>query len=460
MSVSNRSGSANIDFEVFGQHLKPAVPLDMVFRPDSIGSYILKKIEHLAGDLGKIILQGLEIAGKEIANGATTVGMEVYGGVTDTGEAIAGAASTAINAIGGLFASSPNDWDKTFGMFPIQAFWYEWFAQVYRPDRFRHNPRDWYVMIDFWNPFWKAHKHGWSPWFSPVYYLDNNPDLIPHAMANRDWYNAGYDTNFWSGYGWLHPNDWDLRTQANDPNSEYYKSELNVLGRTHELPIPAGLYPKSTRYPPNAMFWAFTHWLNAGLKEGRVGSNLFNAQYYYFKYPDVARAYRHRGWWGAMEHYMSSGMAEGRQGAPKIPGGTPPPGVNQSNKFLPCRALVGNKFYVGVWWHSQWKVTCDISLGADGYRTPVFDVLIADSSRFNIGLDKNPVVPGFTSPVAGYDVNGNPNLEVCMAGDTSGQLKYGFIENGTCWILNEKGKQMAGIWGGRIYMQNPRWVTP
>ena len=61
---------------------------------------------------------------------------------------------------------------------------------------------------------------------------------------------------------------------------------------------------------------ARSHWLNAGISEGRRGSLEFDVRYYLANNPDVAAASGATNYPAALEHWIFSGRAQGRRGAP------------------------------------------------------------------------------------------------------------------------------------------------
>ncbi len=61
---------------------------------------------------------------------------------------------------------------------------------------------------------------------------------------------------------------------------------------------------------------AVDHWLTFGIKEGRQGSPDFDPAYYLSNNPDVAQVYGANNYKGATEHWLEFGKKEGRRGAP------------------------------------------------------------------------------------------------------------------------------------------------
>ena len=57
-----------------------------------------------------------------------------------------------------------------------------------------------------------------------------------------------------------------------------------------------------------------SHWINIGIKEGRVASLVFDAKYYLEKYPDIKNAYGND-YQKAYNHFIKVGIKEGRQGS-------------------------------------------------------------------------------------------------------------------------------------------------
>jgi len=59
---------------------------------------------------------------------------------------------------------------------------------------------------------------------------------------------------------------------------------------------------------------ALNHWINNGIPEGRRGSEAFDPSWYLKKNGEVARQYGATNYYGAIEHYMKTGRAQGLAG--------------------------------------------------------------------------------------------------------------------------------------------------
>ncbi len=440
------TGKAGIDFTVVGQRVHGNLPLDAIFRPDRVVPYIVKKIEHLMGDLGKIVLQGLETAGKEIAKGATVVGEGIVDGVNAVGGVFEDLGGQVGNALKGIFGSSPNNWDKTKAAYPWQILNIEWFQQMHRPQ----DSDLWRNIYHFHNPFIKQHLHGWTPWFDPDYYLDNNPDIVAAAKGHE----ARLNDLVWNGTGGVY--SWKRPGGHNAAIDDSYFTNNTASGSIDNLPTHVA--PRRGNYQAFQRYFAFEHYMGAGMNEKRVANYYLNPKYYAYKYPDVAKAYRGKSVTELFVHYMEHGRHEGRQGHPVKPAGAA--GIASNAAHLPCRALVDNKLLVGTWHHGARRVQCEIAYGPTTQKFPIFDVLIGDDTQWVPMTGTNyQLRPDYSIPVSAYNADGS-GREVCAARD-QGAFRYGYVDNGVCWIgSHDTTRSVQGQEASRIYVKNAQWVIP
>lgn len=75
----------------------------------------------------------------------------------------------------------------------------------------------------------------------------------------------------------------------------------------------------SSAFGTNALL-AARHYLDFGLREGRMGSQVFSAPYYMAVNADVSQAYGSSNYGGAMEHFLNYGVFEGRESSPVYSG--------------------------------------------------------------------------------------------------------------------------------------------
>lgn len=177
--------------------------------------------------------------------------------------------------------------------------------------------------------------------FDVRYYLANNSDLQKVFGEN---YRAAYEHFISNGYK-------ELRKSSSLYWGEYYKNNNSDLKNmdAYELilhyinfGIKEGrkanevletvniVKPEDIReslfnaklyydlYPDLRLAFGYneaalkTHWLNSGIKEGRVASLVFDAKYYLENYTDLKKAFG-TDYLSAYEHFINSGISEGRK---------------------------------------------------------------------------------------------------------------------------------------------------
>lgn len=181
-----------------------------------------------------------------------------------------------------------------------------------------------------------------SIYFDAKYYLDMNSDLknvygknyskaLEHFVkygikeertTSRDFSVKQYKENYF-----------DLRITYGNNNLEYYKHYIitgKKEGRNAVTSIVRKLSENEEYLYSEKIFSAVNydikekyngdkksmkdHWINYGIKEGRIASLVFDAKYYIEKYPDIKYIFGNN-YEKAYEHFINYGIYEGRQGS-------------------------------------------------------------------------------------------------------------------------------------------------
>lgn len=181
-----------------------------------------------------------------------------------------------------------------------------------------------------------------SIYFDAKYYLDMNSDLknvygknyskaLEHFVkygikeertTSRDFSVKQYKENYF-----------DLRITYGNNNLEYYKHYIitgKKEGRNAVTSIVRKLSENEEYLYSEKIFSAVNydikekyngdkksmkdHWINYGIKEGRIASLVFDAKYYIEKYPDIKYIFENN-YEKAYEHFINYGIYEGRQGS-------------------------------------------------------------------------------------------------------------------------------------------------
>ena len=315
------SGAADLSFTLFGQTLSPSVAFDLPLRPDLLVAYVLEKIKSVATDVGKLILKGLEIAGKAIADGTTRAASEVAKAAGVVGDGIVTAAKVVGQGFEYVGASIAKLFESPRSRTIMEQLWEiagrlggrvvldlahyqtkyavhiadgQWTAGKTTPaggpfgigqplSGFKGDER----ALVHWIYEGSSAGYEASPWFEPLAYMNANPD-VTQALRQQ------------------HPNNLPAQYQG-----------------------------------------AAEHFAQSGLNEGRLGGRGFSAAYYLFKHLDVAQqaGYAAEGHAGALRHYREFGRGEKRAAAPSLlPDLAKVPGVSGS---VVCRVLRGGRLQGG-----------------------------------------------------------------------------------------------------------------
>jgi M6 family metalloprotease-like protein len=88
---------------------------------------------------------------------------------------------------------------------------------------------------------------------------------------------------------------------------------INITNYMFDVDLYYSLYSdlqQAIGYNPEALK---AHYLNNGIKEGRIASYVFNPEYYLNKYSDLKNAFGAKGYESAYYHFINNGINEGRQ---------------------------------------------------------------------------------------------------------------------------------------------------
>ena len=148
------------------------------------------------------------------------------------------------------------------------------------------------AAVDHWLTFGLSEGRRGSREFDVQFYLNRYGDL-----------RNAFGTNFIAAFDhWLNqglPNEG--RAGADEVDVGYY------LGTYNDLQAAFGANYRS----------ALDHWIAQGLpNEGRRASSTFDVRYYLANYPDLQAAFGAGGYSAAFDHWLISGIREGRDGAP------------------------------------------------------------------------------------------------------------------------------------------------
>ena len=174
-----------------------------------------------------------------------------------------------------------------------------------------------------------------SKFFSVTYYLSQNED-VKKAFSNNRTYAVMHFTNCGIAEGRKASKDFDVRTYVNKCSGyvkntlgqnyiKYYahaqganvaeNNPINISSYLFDAELYYSLYPdlqQAFGYNSEALK---QHYLNCGIKEGRIASYVFNPVYYLNNNADVKKAFGAKGYEGAYNHFINNGIHEGRTGS-------------------------------------------------------------------------------------------------------------------------------------------------
>lgn len=407
-------GGAELKFSIFGQDLNPKIDFGVLFSPFK---YIIDFIKDLAGDLGKIVLKGLEEAGKAIAkaaqaafdaaektaesiiNGANEIAdsitqetSQLTGSISKLldkpsaenllklGEQLLSSAAAVASEVGAAlvsigedignalsclfggncpkpFVAELNNWSVFFGD------WYLWEGASYAESQ------GWGIDKRTWNDWaFTSDKIQGAPWFSWDEYLDLNPIVYSVIGSNTD---------------------------KKEVILDIFKNWQNSDGN-------------------NSMY------------SGALGSRKFSAPYYALRYKDLDNS---KGYAGAIQHYYSTGYYENRTAYPVKP---------VIGKYIhACRTINSEKGILSGNWNYKDRV-CSIG-HIDGSETPshAFEILRIKDYDDSKSPREYPQ-KGYSVVTTGGLMNGSVNRsKVCKADGSYGYTDYNSSRGEVCVISNE-----------------------
>lgn len=255
-----QAAQAKVGFTVFGRNVSATVPVGALFRPDELVVIIVELVKNSAFELGKIVLKGLEEAGKFIADGASIASTEVAKQFTAAYNIVEGFASINGKSVGELISGV----SKAVGITSEDSRAWALDESVYH--------RNHYIMAYQLQGQWardglpEAH-------FRSELFGDNSKGS--KCLNSAPWFDARYYLMKYSGLAsqsWIH----------------------NCAA-------------------------VVRHWHDYGVRESLRGSAAWDPVYYLAHNADVARhAEFGRSSEGALKHFIHHGMGEGRKGNAQV----------------------------------------------------------------------------------------------------------------------------------------------
>lgn len=259
-----QDAQASLSFTVFSQGIDATIPVGAMFRPDELVVIVVELVKNSAFELGKIVLKGLEEAGKFIANGASIAATEVAqrfeaayeileSFASLNGKSVSELISGATNAMG-ITSSDERAWALKSSVYHRNHYI---MAYQLKGKWARDGLPEAHFRSELFGDSSKGSKClNSAPWFDARYYLMKYPGLashsfIPHCAAvARHWHDYGVRESWRGSAAW-------------DP--VYY------LAHNHDVAKHHYFGRNSER--------ALEHFISHGHGEGRKG----NAQIWTFK---------------------------------------------------------------------------------------------------------------------------------------------------------------------------------
>ena len=385
----NLSAAADLSFTLFGKTVAPSIAFDLALRPDLLVAYVLEKLKSLASDVGKLILRGLEIAGKAIVDGTKQSASEVAKAAGIVGDGIV----TGAKAVGKGFEYVGASIGKLF-----------------------ESPRSRTVMEQLWEI---AGRLGGTVVLDLAHYRTQNAA----AIAEGQW-TVGKTTPAGSAFGLgtpLHQFRGDERALVHwiyQGSSGGYEASPWFEPNAYLNANPDVQQALTRQHPNNQQAvnqGAAAHFAQFGLNEGRLGGKGFSATYYLFRHSDVAKsAYGADGYAGALRHYREYGRGENRAAAPTLASDVAKvPGVSGS---AVCRVLRGGRMQGGFAFDGGSDLDCRTRKvdGSANESSLAYEVLKAGSHQW---IDAKAARPTGQSYAVVAVQDGVPSL-VCGVGRT------------------------------------------